>query len=131
MGLKTTHFPCELSQLEKVRNFVETICASASPDIKKKLALAIDEAFTNIFKHGHPPSDVILEADLNDEGILFILKDQGIGFDPTTVRPPDFSGNREGGFGLYIIEQVADHVTYIPKTSQDGWNELRIFRRMP
>ena len=38
--------------------------------------------------------------------------DEGAGFDPEKLPPPDFKGEREGGRGFYLINSVMDKVIY-------------------
>jgi len=45
-----------------------------------------------------------------------MVYDWGCGFDPEKVPPPQFDGFAEGGFGVYIIRESVDAITY----SRDG-----------
>ncbi|MCB1134646.1 MAG: anti-sigma factor antagonist, partial [Chlamydiia bacterium] len=131
---KTAKFAADVSQLSAVREFVDNICMQSPGDAKivsQQLQLAINEAFTNIAQHGYggQGGDVILHAELTDEGILFELSDQGRPFDPANAPEPSLAGDRYCNFGLYIIKQVADVLNYVPRDDGDGWNHLRIFKR--
>ena len=53
----------------------------------------------------------------------------GDAFDPTQVPMPDFSGGREGGFGLYIIRHCVDDVQYSTPASDVNRIRLQIRRQ--
>jgi anti-sigma regulatory factor (Ser/Thr protein kinase) len=44
--------------------------------------------------------------------IVLRLHHLGDTFDPAAVSAPAFDGTRDGGFGMYIIEQSVDEVRY-------------------
>ena len=47
-----------------------------------------------------------------DDAIIVELLYVGIPFTPPSSTTPDFSGDSDGGFGLYIIQQAVDQVSY-------------------
>lgn len=131
---KTATFASDLSQLEAVRQFVQSISLQASGNSKllsEQLQLAITEAFVNVVKHGYKgkEGEIKLHAELGEEGILMELSDQGDSFNPAEAPEPSLAGDRFCNFGLYIIKQIADVMGYVPKTNQDEWNHLRIYKR--
>lgn len=112
----------DLSELARVRTFVGQLlgkipCSSLSEEVKSQLALAVHEALTNIMKHayqGRPDQRIQMEVELCPEKITFRLCHWGKGFEPGEIGPPDFvEDSRQPGFGLYIIDQVADEVRYL------------------
>jgi serine/threonine-protein kinase RsbW len=77
------------------------------------LALVGCEALTNAIRHaGEPRLPVRLLFSLAADGISISVTDHGAGFDPETVKPPDFEGHPEGGFGLFIMKSIMDQVRY-------------------
>lgn len=128
-------FSSELSQLKAVRNFVQKYCHKAPGNTEKLsqlLQLAINEVFCNIVKHGHrnlPNGTVIIQGELLEEGILFQISDRGEIFHPYEIPEPNLSGEKEGGFGWYIIKEIVDRIAYIHKESEAGWNHLQIYKR--
>jgi hypothetical protein len=40
------------------------------------------------------------------------LRHLGVPFDPSRVPPPSFSGSRDSGFGVYLIEKSVDSARY-------------------
>lgn len=128
-------FSSELSQIPAIREFVHRFCQKAPGNwetVSLQLQLAINEAFCNIVKHsykGQKGKEILIQGELGDEGFLIDICDQGDEFDPLIISEPSLAGDLEGGFGLYIIRQIADNVVYLKRTTTDGWNRLRIFKR--
>jgi sigma-B regulation protein RsbU (phosphoserine phosphatase) len=112
----------DLSELERVRTFVGEILgkissSALSEEVKLGLVLAVDEVITNIIRHayhGRPDKRIQMEIEVYSERITFRLCYWGEGFEPGDIEPPDFiDDSRQPGFGLYIIDQVADEVRYL------------------
>jgi len=57
------------------------------------------------------------------------MSEAGEGFEPGNIAPPDFvDESRQPGFGLYIIDQVADEVRYV--RDADGKNSLYLAKNL-
>lgn len=131
----TGKFNSDLSQLKAVRDFVWRLCRKAPGDVESltsQVQLAINEAFCNIVEHsynGQKGNAILVHGELRHEGLFIEISDQGITFDPTTVREPSLVGDEDGGFGWYLIRDIADKLTYLPKKSDTGWNHLKVFKR--
>jgi len=130
----TAKFSSELSQVRTVREFVRKMCLQAPGDADRlfeELQLAINEAFCNIVVHGYKRTrgEIRLSGELVDDGIIFELSDQGAIFDPSAVADPSFLGDRDNGFGWFIVKEIADRVIYAHKESEKGWNHLKIFKK--
>lgn len=128
-------FLSDLEQTKHVRSFVSRLCHKMPGERTKfrtHLQLAINEAFCNIVKHGYKEKkgkEIHFQGALLHEGLLIEISDQGEGFNPEDVAAVDLSGTKENGYGLYIIREVADEVSYLKKREENGWNRLRIFKR--
>lgn len=111
--------PAVLGSLEIATPFMDAVLREL-PDMPGRdslvpdLALVATEALTNAIRHGDVAEDklVRLEFFLYPEKIIINVTDYGIGFDPDKVRPPDFDGYPEGGFGIYIMKSLMDEVRY-------------------
>lgn len=131
----TAKFASDLAQLQAVRTFVQRVCQQAPINNEKlglQLQLVINEIFCNVVKHSYknrPKEEVVIESQLTDNGIYFTVSDKGESFNPTEIEHPNLSGRQEDGFGMFIIQQIADLISYTPKTPEDEWNHLRIFKR--
>ena len=97
---------------DAVRQFAEAAgLASARIDA---LVLASFEAGSNIVRHGQPRlKDARIHCELESDAheVRVRLSCLGKRFDPPPDLP-DFSGDRDGGFGLYIIHNAVDDACF-------------------
>ncbi len=117
----------ELESLRPFRDFVGDCCAKFQvPDSTVfELKLAVDEACTNIIKHGYKgmnPGSIILSFRIEPDRILVSLTDFGHVFEPAEAPKPDVEAALEdrplGGMGLYLIYKMMDNIDY--QASEDG-----------
>ncbi len=83
------------------------------------IRLAAEEAFTNIIRHGYPPSEpgpVRCALDAGDDRITVTFTDQAPHFDPLEAPTPDLDAaleeRTEGGLGVHLIRQLMDEVEH-------------------
>lgn len=117
----TISIPSRTDRLSDVREFVMTHAQShgfAEDDINK-ITLAVDEACTNIIKHGYKFSpDFTIDIDVFHNGKQFeiTISDRGKRFDPNNVEVPDMkeylSHYRRGGLGIYLMKRIMDTVEF-------------------
>lgn len=127
--------PSELGQLQAIRSFVSDNIdraegANLDDDDHYQLLLAVNEAASNIVRHaynGRPGDSITVSSDLYPDRIVIRLSHYGSSFDPSAARPPSFDGSREGGFGVYMIEQCVDEVQYL--SAPDGKNTIQLVKR--
>ena len=85
--------------------------------------LAVGEACTNCVKYSENldtgDKTVIVTFETDDEKLVIQVKDQNPEFDFHGVSVPDFSEVPEGGYGIFIIREKMDLVTYM---HTNGWN---------
>ncbi len=85
------------------------------------IRLALDEAITNGFAHGHeklPHSlPIYVEYAVDARQSFFAVEDQGPGFDPSTVKDPTLDENLEqmSGRGVILIRAYMSSVTHNAK----------------
>lgn len=128
-------FSSSFNELKMVREFINRFCQALPGDQERftaQLLLAINEAFCNIVNHAYGKIEgrpIHIQGELSSRGAIIQLSDAGDAFfDPANVSEPSLDGSRDGGFGWYLIRQIADQVTYIRKENADGWNHLRIYK---
>ena len=99
------------------------------------LQLAVDEAATNIIKHGYAgmdPGSIIFELVVDDQQVRMTLTDFGRQFEPSSAPAPDLNAALEnlplGGFGLYFIYQTMDEVDY---AADACGNRLFLVKQLP
>lgn len=120
-------FQCatHLEHLADIRDFIERSCSQlgGNENCCFQLTLAIDEACTNIIKHGHheanlAPSYIDLSLQRDADTITVTIVDHGRSFDPDAIPAPDLTGDwrtrRVGGLGWYFIQQISEEVHYHP-----------------
>jgi serine/threonine-protein kinase RsbW len=85
-----------------------------------QIALAVDEALTNVIKHGYEkrldgPITLALTP-LPDEGsgpgVQIVIEDEARQVPPDQIKGRDLADVRPGGLGVHIIREVMDQVVY-------------------
>jgi serine/threonine-protein kinase RsbW len=117
----TLTIPSQTERLNDVREFVSLQARAhgfAEDDINK-ITIAVDEACTNIIKHGYSYApDQSIGVDIVREGNDFeiIISDSGKQFDPKAIETPDmkdyFAHYRRGGLGVYLMKRIMDKVEF-------------------
>jgi PAS domain S-box-containing protein len=112
----TLNLPWRLDGLAPLRHGIASLASQAglTDTARDSLILAAFEAATNIVRHGN--------CSLPDNGIHCSIEDAGDrvvvtlyhlgGRCHSVEKTPDFSGQSEGGFGLFIIRNSVDEVVY-------------------
>jgi serine/threonine-protein kinase RsbW len=129
------------SQTEKlnyVREFISGAARKAGFDDEttSKIALAVDEACTNIIKHAYQYSqDKEIEIGIKtDQGRFeIVITHQGKLFDPSTVKSPDMKEYlthfRRGGLGMHLMRLLMDAVEY--KVIAPEKCEVHMMKKLP
>jgi serine/threonine-protein kinase RsbW len=131
----TRRVAADLHNLAQIREIVQSRAASLGiiPEVASDKVLAVDEAVTNIIKHGYAHHPGVIEIAVWLEAGTFIVRvrDDAPPFDPMTVPPPDLAAALEqrslGGLGIYLMRQFTDHITH--RVTPQGGNELILKRR--
>ncbi|MDQ2730924.1 MAG: ATP-binding protein [Armatimonadota bacterium] len=124
-----------MAELPVIRRFLREFWNSlpSSPDRPEMIAqleLAITEAVANIVKHacaGRCDGTLRVRAEACPDCISLQIHHGGGSFDPSSIPPPSFDGSREGGFGLYMMSQCMDEVSYLQ--DETGKNYTRLVKR--
>lgn len=128
--------PAEVDSLEKIQAFIaefgqrHKLPAEAAADLE----LAVDEACSNIIEHGcrgMNPGEISLALQLEPGRVAVEIRDQGRGFDPDKIPPPNIHAPLEerkaGGLGWFLIGELMDQVEYRREASG---NILTFSRRL-
>jgi len=113
--------PSITENLQMIREFVLKIAAKTgfNEETQEQIALAVDEACTNVIKHAHHHDarrlmDIQIQTDANKMKIT--ITDKGRGFDITKLKDPDVEQfireSKHGGLGIYLIKTLMDEVDY-------------------
>lgn len=106
---RSFELPATPSGIRQLRLAVDRIAAEAGMGARSQdIQIAISEACGNVVVHAYPRGEGSMElvAVLDDQALRIVVTDHGTGFTPG-VRSRTSPGL---GFGLPIIEQLADHV---------------------
>jgi len=124
-------------ELHRIREVVESEAIRFGFDRETafRMALAVDEACTNIIKHsyaGNPGNMFDIEIATLDDRFIVVLTDRGKSFDPNSLPKLDmkryFEQCARGGLGVHIIRLVMDDVAYNVTTNHA--NQLRMVKHL-
>jgi serine/threonine-protein kinase RsbW len=113
--------PSETSYLALVRELTKKMAEAAGfPEATaERLALAVDEATTNVIEHAYKgAADQEIELRFEDRGAEFRVEivDTGKMIDPRTVPRVDLdrfvTERRTGGLGMHLMEKIMDSCTF-------------------
>jgi len=95
------------------------------------VTLALDEAVSNVIRHGDAPEGIDLEIAMIGNQLVLDLLDDGPAFDPTSLPAPDLVSPLEerkaGGLGIHFIRTLMDHTTY---SRENDCNRLRMIKTL-
>lgn len=119
-----------------VEEFVSFVAGESGLEESKLpgLLLAITEATTNAIIHGNKKDktkSVFISADITKDTLIFKVKDQGTGFDPSLIPDPTAPENllKDSGRGLYLMRIYADELKY--NIQPDGTETILVIRLIP
>ncbi len=113
--------PSITENLHLIRDFIIKIAEKAGFDEqnREQIALAVDEACTNVIKHAHKYDSrrlIDILINLDPQKMQITITDKGTGFDISKVKDPDLQKfvreSRHGGLGIYLIKTLMDDVKY-------------------
>jgi len=112
----------DIREIPQLSAFVESVSEEASlvMGVTMSLNLALEEAVTNVMMYAYPEGTVglvIVEASLEEDTLVFVLRDKGKPFDPTAAPEADITLGVEerpiGGLGIFLVRQIMDSVRYV------------------
>ncbi len=124
--------PAQMSYLTQVREFIERIGKKYKFDDKiiNSFKLVVDEACTNIIRHGYRDiknGEITLKAIIRRLSLTIIIIDQGTSYDPRQANTPDLDKyikiGKKGGLGILMMRKLMDDMQYA--VTERG-NELRL-----
>lgn len=131
MKTKNKTFEKEISvksttdNLALVRAFTKSAAQKCgfSEETVDKIALAVDEACTNIIKHAYknsPEGDITVNIKVSGGKLTVAITDNGKNFDPSQVPDPDikkyYMQHKVGGLGIFLMKRLMDEVNYSSTT---------------
>lgn len=127
--------PAQMSYLSQIRDFIEQVGRKHkySDKLTNSFKLVIDEACTNIIRHGYRDvkgGEITLKAIVRRQSLTIVVIDQGKSYDPRTANTPDLEKyvniGKRGGLGIMMMRKLMDDVQY--NITSRG-NELRLTKQ--
>ncbi len=103
----------------------------AEPDVTTyNIQLAVHEACTNIVEHAYaeePTGRIIIKLTLIQQprALAIDIYDTGSSFDITMAREPNLDEAQVHGYGLFLIRNLMDEMTYTPEADQNHWHLVK------
>jgi len=126
-------FDAKVEALYEALSFVENQLdeAGCGKKEKKQISMAVEEIFVNIASYAYPPEitdgKVWVKTEVSQQSITITISDAGAPYDPLQKPDPDLSidveDRQHGGFGIFMVKNAMDEVTY---TRQDNQNVMII-----
>ena len=126
--------PASLNYLSVIGPCLGAILQAANhPDTEEtlpySLELAIYETCTNIVVHAYKHSFGRIEVELTLENhpqrLVIDLYDTGSSFDMADIALPNLEVPQEHGYGLFLVHQLMDDVTYQPGNGKNHWRLVK------
>ena len=93
--------------------------------------LSVHEICTNIIEHAYENKGGQIEIDIQmDEqsGVLTVdLFDKGRSFELANVPQPDLDSAPVRGYGLFLVHELMDKVSYFPAQEKNHWQLVKYF----
>lgn len=126
--------PSSTEELFTVREFIAEAARSFGFEDESigKIALAVDEACTNIIKHAYSyerDKEIEITVNPNNDKFEIVIVDYGKSFNPKLIKIPDMSEYRtkyrKGGLGMYLMYSLMDKIEY---KKLDHRNEVHLIK---
>lgn len=107
-------------EAETIPEFVEGLQKKTGlcEDSSGKLMLLLSEAVTNAIVHGNDSDSskkVQIEIKIKPDSVITTVEDEGEGYDPGQASNNPLNEEnllKEGGRGLFLIEEISDEMEY-------------------
>jgi serine/threonine-protein kinase RsbW len=127
--------PSRFGMLEKVGDLVGQAAefVGFDEDSRLDIQVAVHESMVNAILHGNRGCEarrVTMEIDIDEAGLEIRVRDEGEGFDPTSVPDPLRLENlcRSSGRGILLMKALMDAVAF--RRSPSGGMEVAMQRRL-
>jgi serine/threonine-protein kinase RsbW len=112
--------PTDIHSIEGAVEYVMSRCTTCSAHARRlnlNFRVGLTEALSNAMLYGNaddPSKRVLVEVTMAGGRLQATVKDQGAGFDPTSIPDPTRPENvsRSCGRGVFLMRQLLDEVLY-------------------
>jgi serine/threonine-protein kinase RsbW len=108
-----------VENLSLVEKLIDQVCVEyrVNEDHYGNILIALTEAVNNAIIHGNkqdPSKHITLSCETKDNNLLFIVEDEGPGFDFDHLPDPTDPENIEkpNGRGVFLMKNLADEVNF-------------------
>lgn len=112
-------FPAKAENIALAEKLIDEACAryNVHESLYGNLLIALTEAVNNAIHHGNrldPSKTVTMGYEKKDDRIIFMVQDQGPGFDHDHLPDPTDPQNLEKphGRGVFLMKALADEVEF-------------------
>ena len=133
---KSIVLPNDTQEVPRLAAFVDEVCEELGFNATDtmQMNLALEEAVVNVMEYAYPvgkSGQVLVEADMLPDQVVFTVTDSGIPFDPTAQAEPDIALSVEdrsiGGLGIHLVRHIMDEIKYERK---DDKNILTLIKKL-
>ena len=130
--------PTQSTNLKIIRDFITDIAEKAGfgDEASCDIALAVDEASTNVIKHAYRGGDdkqITVSVKYDKSKIVITISDSGKGFKPEAVDDLDMNAylknKKRGGLGVHLIKSTMDEVEF--KSEPGTFNSVKMIKYLP
>lgn len=131
---------CKIEELAKIRSFIikQAIKNGFDNDEAQYIALATEEACTNIIKYGYQfdrTKEIEILTYKSKDFFIVEINDEGKPFNPNDINEIDmkkyFQEFKKGGLGIQIIKKIMDDIEYYPAENEKKKNSLLLKKLIP
>ncbi len=109
----------KVESLSKIESFIDDVCEQYKfgEEHYGNILIALTEAVNNAITHGNkldPSKKVNLNMERTPKEVVFIISDEGVGFDYESIPDPTLPENIEKirGRGIFLMKALSDHVGF-------------------
>ena len=118
-----------VEEIDEARRWVteRVRAAGLGDDPVGEIELVLTEALANIIEHsydGASDQEIVVDVEVSDAALAVLVRDWGRAFDPGSYAARDLDDPGEGGYGVFLMEQLMDNVSREPQP--DGGTLLRL-----
>ncbi len=125
-------FPGDFAHLGEAMELIRALGQAYEANFAYELELAASEIATNIIEHAYQNcrGELRGEVRLETDRVQVDFYDDGLPFDISTLSAKEPHQASERGYGVHIVRQVMDEITYTPATrSGNHWRLVKTRRR--
>ena len=123
--------PSRSEEIQRIRDLVEDVATDVGFDAHQRyfIVLAVNEAIANVIEHaykGDKTGKIRVDLRGGKTKIDVRIRDWGATPDPDVLRAQEPGQERDGGYGIHIMQNVMDKVQYATKAG--GGTELHMVK---